>query len=330
MYCAADGRALGYHPYTLTRKAIITVGNFDGVHIGHQEIVRAARALADENDAGVTAVTFDPPPVALLNPERNPPQVASTQDRVRWLSDAGADRVMVLRPDREMLALSAQSFIDQLIRDHHAIGFVEGEDFRFGHRRGGDMALMAEMGSQRGFEVRTLGRVSVGLSDQTTAPVSSSLVRWLVGRGRMRDVSACLGRPWEVTASVVQGEQRGRTIGVPTANLAMEALAGRIVPMDGVYAGQALLDDGLCFPAAISVGTKPTFGERRLTVEAHLIGYQPGDANGLYGQPITIRFARWIRDQYPFPNADDLVTQLRRDIRFAELAAAGGSATGPM
>jgi riboflavin kinase/FMN adenylyltransferase len=321
---------LGYHPRTLSEPSIISVGNFDGVHIGHQAILRTARELADEHGAGVTAVTFDPPPVALLKPDHHPPQVASTQERARWLRKAGADRVVVLRPDRAMLALSAEAFVDQLVREHHAVGFVEGDDFRFGHKRGGDMALLAELGAQRGLAVRALGRVTVGLSDQSTAPVSSSLVRWLVGRGRMRDVSACLGRSWEATAAVVKGEQRGRTIGIPTANLDMASLAGRILPMDGVYAGEAVLEDGAAYPAAISVGTKPTFGERRLTIEAHLIGYEPAAPDGLYGRPLTIRFARWIRDQYPFPNADDLVTQLRRDIRFAALTAAGGSGEGLM
>lgn len=316
------GRALGYDPRTLIRKTIITVGNFDGVHVGHQAILYTARAMAECHDASVTAVTFDPPPVALLKPERNPPQVASIDDRVRWLRSAGADEVAVLRPDPAMLGLSAEAFIDGLIKDHGAVGFVEGEDFRFGHGRGGDMKMLAEMGERHGYAVQALGRVEIGLSDQTVAPVSSSLVRWLVGRGRVEDAAACLGRPWELTAQVVRGEQRGRTIGIPTANLDPDAYQGRILPVDGVYAGMGVLDDGSSFPAAISVGTKPTFGERRLTIEAHLIGYTPDPPDGLYGRPLTLRFARWIRDQYPFPNADELVQQLRRDIGLAGLLAA--------
>ena len=299
---------------------VITVGNFDGVHIGHQAIVRAARDLAAACGAGVLAVTFDPPPVALINPERNPPQVMTLEDRCRWLRDAGADHVAVLRPDRALLGLGAEPFIEQLVEQHDAVGFVEGEDFRFGRARGGDIAFLSAMGARRGFEVRGLSRVTVQLSDQTTAPVSSSLVRWLIGRGRVEDAAACLGRSWEMTAEVIRGEQRGRAIGVPTANLDLSAYDGRILPMDGVYAGQALLDDGSTYPAAISVGTKPTFGEKRLAVEAHLIGYRPAQPDALYGRSITLGFARWLRDQYPFPNADELVAQLHRDIKAATLA----------
>lgn len=304
----------------MSGESIITIGNFDGVHAGHRAIVRAARGLADERLARVVAVTFDPPPVAVLKPCLIPPQVASLADRQRWLVDAGADEVVVLTPGPELLGLSAEQFIEKLIDEHGAVGFVEGEDFRFGKRRGGDMAMLAAMGESRGFAVRALGRVEVKLSDQSVAPVSSSLIRWLVGRGRVEDAGACLGRDWELTSTVVQGERRGRTIGIPTANLDPEGYRGMIVPMDGVYAGSAVLPDGGTFAAAISVGTKPTFGERRLTIEAHLIDYagpSPDNPDSLYGQPLTLRFARWVRDQYPFPNADELVARLRRDIDLA-------------
>jgi len=265
----------------------------------------------------VVAVTCDPTPVAVLQPGLVPPQVASLADRRRWLIDAGADEVVVLTPDPELLGLSAEQFIAKLVEEHQAVGFVEGEDFCFGKGRSGDMAALSAMGERSGFAVRALGRVEVKLSDQSVAPVSSSLVRWLVGRGRVEDAGACLGRAWELTAQVEKGEQRGRTIGIPTANLDPAGYQGMILPMDGVYAGSAVLPDGSEHAAAISVGTKPTFGERRLTIEAHLIGFSPDNPDKLYGQPLTLRFAHWVRDQYPFPNADELVARLRRDIDLA-------------
>lgn len=294
----------------------MSIGNFDGVHIGHRAILRQARELAEARDARVVAVTFDPPPIAVLRPEHSPPQLGTIDQRVEVLTTAGADAVVVLSPTPQLLGLSAEQFIDKLVADHHAVGFVEGEDFRFGNKRGGDTTLLAEMGKAHGYDVRILPRVATRLSDQTTAPVSSSLVRWLVGRGRVEDASACLDRPYELIGSIVKGDQRGRTIGIPTANLDPAVYAGLIVPMDGVYAGSVMIDDAE-HPAAISVGIKPTFGQKVLTAEAHLIGFTHDDPDVLYGRPARFRFARWIRDQYPFPGVQPLVDQLKRDIDLA-------------
>lgn len=297
---------------------IITIGNFDGVHLGHQAILRAARRLADAHSARVLAITFDPFPVAVLRPENAPPRVMSIDQRIAALKQAGADEVEVLNPTPKVLQQDATRFIGQLVEAHRAVGFVEGEDFRFGHKRGGDMAMLAEMGRQQGFVVEALPRVEARLSDQNVAPVSSSLVRWLVGRGRVEDAATCMGRAYELVGEVVKGEQRGRTIGVPTINLDPDCYADLIAPMDGVYAGTACIDaDAAAYPAAISVGVKPTFGHDRLTIEAHLVGYQSDAPDALYGKTIRLGFARWLRDQYPFPGIDALKQQLQRDIRAA-------------
>jgi len=158
------------------------------------------------------------------------------------------------------------------------------------------------------------------------APISSSLVRWLVGRGRVEDAARCLGRSAELSGEIVQGEQRGRTIGIPTANLSAQALAGIIVPMDGVYAGTVTLGSDEAYPAAISVGIKPTFSRAQLTVEAHLIGYNPHTPDDLYGRHVIFHFAHWLRDQYPFPSVDNLIGQLHRDIQAAALLLGGQDA----
>ena len=323
--------------------SIISIGNFDGVHLGHRAILSAARELADAGPDGcrVLALTFDPPPVAVLFPDREtviPPQLSSLAGRIEQLRAAGADEVVVLRPDKALLGLSAEAFIDKLIADYAAAGFAEGEDFRFGKGRGGDMARLQAMGKDRGFAVRAMPRLEAKLSDHSLAPISSSLVRWLVGRGRVEDAEACLGRSFSLSGSIVKGDQRGRTIGIPTANLNAKVFEGMAVPMDGVYAGRVTISAGT-FASAISVGDKPTFAGRQLTIEAHLLGYTPGSpppgsatssgqdlsvaeqGNELYGQPATFHFARWLRDQYPFPSVDKLVQQLHRDIEAARLKA---------
>jgi len=295
--------------------SIITIGNFDGVHMGHQAILAQARRLAEPSCANVIALTFDPFPVAVLRPESVPPCIMSITQRIEALRESGADDVIVLKPTPEILSLEATRFIASLIDQHHAVGFVEGEDFRFGNKRGGDMAMLAAMGRDQGFAVAAMPRVEARLSDHSVAPISSSLVRWLVGRGRVEDAQACLGRAFTVGGTIVKGDQRGRTIGVPTINLDSADYAGQIVPMDGVYAGYTQLDGGgRLIPAAISVGVKPTFGQDQLTIEAHLVDYTTTDPNALYGHRARIGFARWLRDQYPFPGIDALKAQLTRDI----------------
>ena len=305
------------------RPCIITIGNFDGVHRGHQTIIQRARGLADDiiaSNPRVAAVTFDPFPVDALRPDASPPRIGSIQQRIEALKDAGVDEVIVLKPTPDLLGMAAQEFIHWLIDEHHAAGFVEGADFCFGKKRSGNMTMLAELGKQKGFAVCALPRVEVPLSDRSVAPVSSSLVRWLIGRGRIEDAAACLARPYEINATIVKGEQRGRTIGVPTINLDPKAYANQIVPTDGVYAGAATLQgQDNPHPAAISIGLKPTFGHDQLTIEAHLIGLETDHPDALYGQTVRLSFARWLRDQYPFPGVEHLKQQLHRDIQAAAI-----------
>ena len=295
--------------------SIITIGNFDGVHRGHQAIIAAAQQLAAVSQARVVAMTFDPMPVAVLRPGEGPPHLGTIDQRIAALKQFGADDVVVVKPTREVLACEATQFVTDLIEQHQAVGFVEGEDFCFGSKRSGNMTMLAQMGLEQGFAVKALPRVELLLSDQSVAPISSSLVRWLVGRGRVEDAERCLGRPFALTGTIVKGDQRGRTIGVPTANLDPQSWLGLITPMDGVYAGTVSLEgDKTPHHAAISVGIKPTFGQDQLNIEAHLIDFKTEHPDALYGRPATFRFAHWVRDQYPFPGVDELTQQLQRDI----------------
>jgi riboflavin kinase / FMN adenylyltransferase len=309
---------------------VLTLGNFDGVHIGHRAILDTARRIADQHDARVCVVTFDPHPAAYLKPGSEPPRILPLAERRQRLLRAGADEVHVLETTPELLATEPEDFIEQLVHRYEPVAFVEGEGFRFGKGRRGDLALLERLGTRFGFRVHVQPPLMLRLSSPCEVRASSTLVRRLVGHGRVFDAAHVLSEPFSLTAPVVEGERRGRTLGFPTANLDADAIAPFIVPADGVYAGTAevLPRDGdkaapfpqpFAFPAAISVGIKPTFGRDRLTVETHLVGYEPAAGESLYGKTLRLTFARWLRDQYAFPGKEALQSQLLRDVERARM-----------
>lgn len=290
--------------------SVITIGNFDGVHLGHRAILDRARVLADQCGAQVKAVTFEPHPAAILRPSNQPLRICDARQKQQHLRDAGADQTVVLESNAQLLALAPQAFIERLVATHHPRAIVEGRNFRFGKSRSGDVAQLAKLGERLSYETVVVEPVEAVLTDQLVVPVSSSLVRWLVRHGRVADAGRCLGRTFALTARVTSGERRGRALGVPTANLDPADLDGKLAPTDGVYGGIVELPDGAIWPAAISVGVKPTFHDRARCVEAHLLDFD-GD---LYGQPLTVRWTRWLRDQRAFASIDDLRQQLDRDV----------------
>ncbi|MCZ6834952.1 MAG: riboflavin biosynthesis protein RibF [Planctomycetota bacterium] len=286
----------------------ITVGNFDGVHQGHAALVHAARKRVGEN-GHVKVLSFDPHPISILRPEGTPPRLSRFDQRSQWLKDLGADEVERLVPDPEFLHRSPQDFVKWLIKNHKPGIVVEGPDFRFGKSRKGTVETLQAMEAQGGYETIVIDPVEMALSDGQIVRVSSTMVRWLIAHGRVRDARHLLGHPYELSGEVVSGDRRGRTIGVPTANLDHGDL---LLPSDGVYAGQGRLPDGSVFPAAISVGRKPTFDQSTRLCEAHLLGYDGPFDN--YGWTLKIEFREWIRDQVTFSGVDALVDQLKRDI----------------
>ncbi|MEQ9461335.1 MAG: bifunctional riboflavin kinase/FMN adenylyltransferase [Phycisphaeraceae bacterium] len=303
-----------------TRRSVITIGNFDGVHIGHRAILRVARALADEHRGAsgggsggveVIAMPFDPHPATRLAPERVPPRLTSRAERARLLRAVGADRVVFLEPDQRTLGMDAGAFVNDLVEKYRPVGFVEGPDFRFGRARQGDLALLREMGRAHDFVVRVAEPVEVALHDRWGHRAGSSLARWLIGHGRVEDAARVLGRAYSVVSTVVAGDRRGRAIGFPTINLSADEIEGFIIPADGVYAGEAEIEgEASAYPAAISVGVKPTFGGHDLTLEAHLIGLD----HEVYDRRVELSFTRWVRDQRAFPGLEALVEQLGRDV----------------
>jgi len=300
--------------------SVITIGNFDGVHVGHRAIFQTARELARERSARVIAMTFDPHPNATLDPAHQPPRLCPLEQKLKRLKDAGADEVIVLNPEPKLLGQTPQEFVRRVVEQHRPVAFVEGADFRFGHARAGDLSLLKHLGTEYGFEVITQPSWDVTLTDLGVVTVRSSVVRWLVGHGRVEDAARCLGEPFTLTSKVVHGEHRGKSIGIPTANLDLDTLDDHMLPADGVYVGYAhspgvALGEGAdrTYTAAISVGNKPSFGHVKLTIEAHLLDF---DAD-LYGQPLALAFTHWIRDQQRFPTPEALCEQLARDIEYA-------------
>jgi len=293
----------------MPNRNVVTIGNFDGVHVGHRRILEVASALATERAGQVIAITFEPAPAAALGMQPSP-RLMTRAAKEQTLREAGATKIVTLEPTRELLALSPEAFVEQLVAQQQPAAVVEGENFRFGAKRQGDMAMLKSLGQQYGFDAIAIDPVRAVLHDLWAMPVSSSLVRELLSHGRVADATRVLGQPHRLEATVVQGEKRGRTIGVPTINLSNDELEGAMIPYPGVYAGMAELPDGEAVPAAISVGFKPTFGEHELVIEAHLLGFT-GD---LYDHRATLRFGRWLRDQHPFPSTELLARQLHRDI----------------
>jgi riboflavin kinase/FMN adenylyltransferase len=287
----------------------VALGTFDGVHLGHRRVIQTAIERAQALGVRSAVATFDPRPVSVIVPERAPDSLTSLERRLELLREAGVDDVLVINFTLELAARTPAQFADEvLVGQLEAVEVVVGQNFRFGHRRAGDVDVLRELGRERGFGVTV-----APLFEFDGEPVSSSRIRELIRLKYVEDAGRLLGRPPSLEGEVVRGDGRGRELGVPTANLGM---APRFVqPAEGVYAGDVVLADGRTFRAAISVGTNPTFdGEREVRVEAHLLRFD----EDLYGARIRVDFRRYLRGQRKFDNLDDLVAQMRADIAAAD------------
>lgn len=296
-------------PQPLGRPAVLAIGVFDGVHLGHQAVLRRARDLAGEGAAAV-AVTFDRHPAAVLAPDRAPLLVTTPGQRLRALAALGLDAALVLRFDEEFSRRPAEAFIRSLATGFGRLRAVcVGEDFVFGHCRGGDLALLRRLGGELEFAVEGIPPVV-----DVDGPVSSTRLRELIRTGCLDEAARLLGRPYALAGEVVRGAQLGRRLGWPTANL---GIAGRVTPPPGVYAARVRIvaEDALQgppWPAAVNIGVRPTVatGPARLQVEAHLIGFQ-GD---LYGRELELEFTDRLRDEQRFESVAELQAQVAQDL----------------
>lgn len=285
----------------------MSIGNFDGVHRGHQHVLQRAREVAaDVGVDRVVVVTFDPHPIAVLRPEHAPPTLTSIDTRVSLMAEQGVDAVLVVPFDREIAGWTPEEFIDRvLVQPLSARAVVVGANFRFGSRAAGDVALLKEAGVDRGFVVE-----GVPL-DGGPQVWSSTYVRNCLAAGDVAGAAEALGRPFTVRGTVIQGDQRGRELGYPTANVPTPS--AEAAPADGVYAGWLTRrDTAERYPAAISVGTNPTFsGERARRVESYVLDR---DDLELYGVEVEVSFVERLRGMVRFDSVEDLVTRMHDDV----------------
>ena len=289
-------------------KTAISIGNFDAVHLGHTALVQAARDAVGR-EGRVEIWSFDPPPVSILDPTLCLHRLTTFQQRTELLLDAGADKVRKIIPTKELLGQSPEEFVNYVVAESTPNWIVEGEGFRFGKNRVGTAATLRVIGEELGFSLIEIGPVMVPLCTGTEVRASSSLVRSLVREGQVEDAAIMLGREVQVSGIVTKGDQRGRLMGIPTANLSQ---CTTMLPKDGIYAGSAMVD-GETYVAAISVGTKPTFGENDRVLEAHLISFD-GDLEH-YDWPLTVTISRWMRAQVTFDSTEALRLQIETDIQ---------------
>jgi riboflavin kinase/FMN adenylyltransferase len=291
-------------PYNC-RDGALTIGNFDGVHRGHQALLGELHRQAALVRGPAVAMTFDPPPSRLLRPQFVPAALTTLADRTALMQAHGAEHVLVLQTTPEFLQTTAQEFFDSVVQRELTVKtLVPGFNFAFGHNREGNVNTLATMCHQAG-----IGCIAVPPLVIAGLPVSSSRIRASLKDGKVEQAAALLGRNHRVSGTVIIGQQRGKSLGFPTANLGQVAT---MIPADGVYAVLASVGERI-WPAAANIGPNPTFGEQTRKLEVHLLDF----AGDLYGQTLRVEFLRRIRDTMKFPDVAALVSQMHADIAMA-------------
>lgn len=299
--------------------AVLSIGNYDGIHLGHRKLLELATATRATAGGRLAVVTFEPHPLTVLKPELAPPRLTSPAAKQALLEQAGVDDYIVLPPSPEVLNLSAEQFWTLLRDQVKPSHLIEGSTFNFGKGRGGNIDRLREWSHGSGIQLDIARPVSAVLLDLSIVPVSSSLIRWLLANGRVRDAAICLGRPYALRGSVIKGFGRGKQLGVPTANLKCD---DQLIPADGVYAARCTID-GEPFATAVSIGSLPTFEHRQFQVEAHVIDFTPAGSNtDLYDQTLEVELLDWVREQRKFPGVDALKHQIECDIETVRSRAA--------
>lgn len=283
----------------------LTIGVFDGVHLGHQALLARTLQLAREEGLPAVAFTFDRHPAETLRPENAPPYIHTLTHRLERLTRFGIDHTVLARFDMNLAAVPASDFVEQILLNQLRIKhIVLGNDFQFGRGREGNVQSLKEMGAAHGFEVHAVPSIQHNAGIR----ISSSYIRERIRAGDMQETAKLLGEPWQWTGTVIRGDGRGTNLGLPTANL--RPVTRLVSPAEGVYACRAFME-GQEYAAAVSVGTKPMFPDSTPSVEAYLIDfpYRP-----LYGYTINLQFIQFLREQWAFESVDALLEQIHRDV----------------
>ncbi len=283
--------------------AVLTIGNFDGVHLGHQRILATVVEEARRRHGTSVAVTFDPHPAKVLSPQTAPPALMTLVQKLALLQSAGMDAAVVVPFTREFSQLSPQAFVEEVLRARlGATVICVGQNFRFGHRHAGDVALLERLAVASGFAVRVVPPVVIG-----GETASSSLIRGLVMKGEVARAATFLGRWFALSGEIRPGAGRGQRMDFPTLNVAAEQ---ECLPARGVYIAEALLE-GQTYPAATNIGVRPTFDGSGLTVEAHLLGF----SRQLTAGRLELHFLERLREEIKFASADALRAQIAQDVQ---------------
>ena len=302
-------------------RSVVTIGAYDGVHLGHRAVIAQVRARAAALGARSVVVTFDRHPASVVRPESAPKLLTDAQQKLELLASTGVDATLVVPFNAEQAGEAPVDFVQRVLVDALAVrGVIVGEDFHFGYKRGGNVQLLRDMAGTRDFEVLPLGLVA--RADGVDEPVSSTAIRRALAGGDVQRAADMLGRHHELRGVVGPGDQRGRTIGFPTANVEVDA--SLCLPADGVYAARVTIESsiegaaGTTYDAAVNLGRRPTFHEHaeHSLLEAHLLDF----AGDLYGQRLRVVFHDFLRGERKFSGIDELKAQLQVDIAYARAA----------
>jgi riboflavin kinase/FMN adenylyltransferase len=301
----------------IKKGCVLTIGNFDGVHLGHQEILSAAGQAAEKNQTQLIALTFEPHPVAILYPEKTPGVLTPLVLKKHLLAQSGVDCLIVLEGNNELLNLSPEDFVNRfIIKNIRPSIVVEGTDFNFGAGRTGNVETLKKSGAEKGFEVTVIEPKKIKLSTGQSVRVSSTMVRYMLESGHVADARAALGRPYRLFEQIIPGRGIGKKLGFPTLNMRKP---NQVIPAEGVYAGfvgtgetiENILTCEEATPAAYSIGQARTYGEDDpLLIEAHLLNETDDKITGKY---MAMDFIKRIRSQHKFKTPEELSAQIAKD-----------------